>query len=259
MHGMTWIEENKGQSHACNGYFLVKCRMDRGWTQEETANKTGFSERLIRKAERGGNLRASSVDGLAKTFSTPENPIYPEDLVCNPREIVDRFFDAYRTKEKQIVSEIRDILDDDMVIKMGEEGDGIPFSGVFHGIAGFDKCMQLFFATFNRPDKNFYQPKFFVTGNDVISVGEEKGQVEGMPEPITAHITMHFHIKRGKIVHIEDFYDPAVGLKYLQSAKDRGLRIESMDGEVESVFNEFKADNDEPPKEIDSLEINRFK
>jgi transcriptional regulator with XRE-family HTH domain len=51
------------------GNRLKQFRKDRGWTQQELADRSGYCDRLIRKAERGGPVSEEALQVLAMTLS----------------------------------------------------------------------------------------------------------------------------------------------------------------------------------------------
>ncbi|MFV0446172.1 MAG: helix-turn-helix domain-containing protein [Planctomycetaceae bacterium] len=225
MSAAEWEQEHGRGTFACNGKYLAACRVRRGWTQEQAARIIGYTPRLIRKAEGGGRLRAGTIAILAEAYSTDEHPVFCEDIVCDPLALVRRYHDAYRTLETDMIDVIRHLTSDDVIFKMGEPGDPIPFNGIYHGHEGFARCWNTFFRTFSRPDKKFFQPRLLCFGQDVISVCPEKVYIDGLPETVNIVITMHFRIERGKIVFIEDLFDPEVGVNYLNAAKASGVVV----------------------------------
>ena len=235
----SWEQKNSGEAFSCNGPYFQECRKRRGLTQGKTAAITGFSTRLVRKAEAGERLRGNTIATLAKAYHTPQVPVHCEDLTINPISLAKRFLKAYATKEAEMVEEIRDILAEDVIFKMGEEGDPVPFSGVYHGEEGITECWRRFFATFDRPDKQFFKPKFLQIGNDVISVCPEMVQTKGSPEIHTNHVTFHFQFNRGKLTYIEDTYDKEIGINCIKAAIERGAYAnpKEFDIDIEKLFN----------------------
>jgi transcriptional regulator with XRE-family HTH domain len=67
---------------AVRGELLRRRRRAQGWTQEEAAYRAGVSDKLIRKAERGGPIDGRSVSALAALFSTNEQPLASRELLA---------------------------------------------------------------------------------------------------------------------------------------------------------------------------------
>jgi len=74
----------RARSFLVNGQLLRLLRASRGWTQQDAAERAGFSDRLIRKAESGGPLQAHSIAVLAELYSTSERPLTAGDLLIRP-------------------------------------------------------------------------------------------------------------------------------------------------------------------------------
>lgn len=72
------------RAFAVAGPTLRSLRVARGWTQQEAAEKTGVSDRLIRKAETGGPLELKSIALLAQLYSKPDARVIPEQLLAAP-------------------------------------------------------------------------------------------------------------------------------------------------------------------------------
>ena len=64
-----------GASFPVRGDLLRAQRLRNAWTQADLAARAGLSDRLIRKAEKGGPLRRSSIRVLAETLGVPERAL----------------------------------------------------------------------------------------------------------------------------------------------------------------------------------------
>jgi transcriptional regulator with XRE-family HTH domain len=64
------------------GDLLRALRLARDWTQEEAAYRAGLSEKLVRKAESGGRIDATSLAALAALYDLPSEGVGPEDLLA---------------------------------------------------------------------------------------------------------------------------------------------------------------------------------
>jgi transcriptional regulator with XRE-family HTH domain len=74
----------RSRSFPVNAELLQRLRAARGWTQVEAAEKSGLSDRLIRKGEAGGDLEIQSIDILAQLYSTFERALTPDDILARP-------------------------------------------------------------------------------------------------------------------------------------------------------------------------------
>lgn len=51
-----------------HGDRLTRLRRSCGWTQVELSRRSGYSERLVRKAEQGGRIRQQTLQELLQCF-----------------------------------------------------------------------------------------------------------------------------------------------------------------------------------------------
>jgi len=66
-----------------DGELLRELRIARGWSQSEAASRADVSDRLIRKAESGGPIQASTITSLACLYDSVANPISPKQILVN--------------------------------------------------------------------------------------------------------------------------------------------------------------------------------
>lgn len=77
---------NASRSYRVLGDRLRELRVGRAWSQREAAERAGFSDRLIRKAERGGPLELKTIALLAQLYSQPGAPVNPQTLLADRLE-----------------------------------------------------------------------------------------------------------------------------------------------------------------------------
>ena len=92
---MAWTSTDLARSYPCNMRFLKQCRENRNWTQKQLAQRAGYTERLIRKAESGRNISVGTIDDLATALSTTEQQIFPEDMITCYESLARSFTDAW--------------------------------------------------------------------------------------------------------------------------------------------------------------------
>ena len=81
---MTWTRQQLKQSFPCNGSYIKYLRKRMGWSQRELKNASGYSERLISKAESNGRIVLATLIDLAQALSTPQDIVRPEQLIHDP-------------------------------------------------------------------------------------------------------------------------------------------------------------------------------
>ena len=119
--------------HVC-GTRLKHFRKILGWTQEELARRSGYCDRLIRKAEGGGSLSTESSGNIAQSLCCNGIRVRFEDLVSSPKETVHRFLDALRCDGINI--DVVQQLATDQVLVESKGGASVPFAGAWKGYTG---------------------------------------------------------------------------------------------------------------------------
>ena len=128
-------------SHVC-GYRLKHFRKLLGWTQEELARRSGYCDRLIRKAEGGGSLSTEAIGNIAQSLCCNGIRVRFEDLVSSPKETVHRFLDALRCDGIDI--DVIEQLATDQVLVESKGGASVPFAGEWKGYDGMLFWLETF-------------------------------------------------------------------------------------------------------------------
>ncbi len=77
-------KKSRARGVSSDGEKLLSFRKARGWSQESAAHKAGVSDKVIRKAEAGGRIDASSLAALVKLYSSEEAAVGLADLMATP-------------------------------------------------------------------------------------------------------------------------------------------------------------------------------
>ncbi len=201
-----------------NGRLLRERRRRRRWTQEELAARSGYSVRLIAKAEAGGSLHPDTIEILAATLDTPDHRLTPEDLIHDPLALARRFIRAYARHERDTVAACRSLLSPRVTAWVDGDPRQIPFAGRYESIDGLDRFFHTFFGLFYRPDKAmFAAPAMLSQGNRVVAWGHERVAFHGTPPlPRGGLVTIHMVFERGRLAQLQGFYNTASVLEYFQ-------------------------------------------
>ena len=204
---MTWDGSQRERSYTCNGELLRERRMSLGWTQEVLAEKSGYSVRLIAKAEASNSVRASTIEHLAETLSTQQDTLLPADLVTNPKELAAEFVRNLLDHEGDVAQKSRHFLADDILFTMPGNPEILPFAGVHVGIDAMDKACRLFFETLVL--RSLETLALVAEGNQVVACLRATAGLRGLPEEYDgpALLVLRMTFERGKIVRFHDDYD----------------------------------------------------
>ena len=215
---MTWTKKDLKRSYVCNADLLLQLREWRGWTQAELAERVGYTTRLLCKAESGKPISTLAIDSLAEAFSTPEETVYPEDLISDPVRLAKEFMTAFYLHREKMISATRYFLDDDAVFVFSGNPDEIPFAGEHIGIAAVEHCFALFFSLLEAPEtydvEKSYQ--FLSRGNEVIVWGATWFHPIGVEVDSPMKITIQMKFRRGKMWYFNNRFDTLEGAKLLK-------------------------------------------
>ncbi len=219
---------------ACNGAKIGEYRKLAEWTQEQLAEFTGYSVRVIRKAEKGGNLRYSTLTAIATAFQRGQLDVCPGDLCTDPLAVVQAFVEAYRVHEDKMVDQIRHLLSEDLEVFIAGDPNMIPFAGTYSGPDGLQEFWNRFFALLERPDKTALSLQYFVCGHEVVAYGTEQGRIKGLDTDAPSWLSLKFDVRGGQIVRFEDYFDTGAAQAYVQAFQQKMERDADDDRTTES-------------------------
>ena len=102
---------------AINGRELRTQRLTRGWTQFQLAKTAGYTERLVRKAEKGGTLDIATIQNLAEALSTPDNTVPIESLTMDISAIARKWVESFDQLRARMLPEVESFLAEDFVFE----------------------------------------------------------------------------------------------------------------------------------------------
>ncbi len=121
---------------------LREHRLRRGMTQAQLASVAGFSERVIRKAEAGEPIRPHTLEVLAESLSTPDQPLTAADLRGDPMAVVQAYYRIRRQYSYDFAPHCGHLLADDYTVTIHADKDVLPYAGTWHGQEGLHALYQ---------------------------------------------------------------------------------------------------------------------
>lgn len=210
------------RSWPCNKELLIQLRKQKGWTQTDLARISGYSERLISKAESGGSLSQAALEVLAEALSSPEQLIRFEDLTCDPLKLAREFIQALYVHKKSAFEKVRYFLDDDAVFKMAGDPQVIPFAGEHRGIVAIERLFHIFFSVLEVPPDIDHMSNFeFISrGNEVIVWGVSWLHPVGHPLDKPMPFSNLIRFRHGKLFFLDDHFDTDQAKRVVEAAKN---------------------------------------
>jgi transcriptional regulator with XRE-family HTH domain len=187
-----------------SGEVVRRLRMERGMTQLQLARAAGYTERLIRKAEKGGRLDIRTVQNLAEALSQFGNHLSVEILLKDNLAIAKLCVEKFDELGPGMLASIESCLSDDFILNCPGDPQAIPFAGTFAGATGFQLWLDRYFSVFTRQTPR--ELEFTVGSDTVVARWIEHCSISGFPcRPI--RMTMYFRFRDGLIVRMDDDYD----------------------------------------------------
>jgi transcriptional regulator with XRE-family HTH domain len=144
------------------GESIRRIRQALGWTQQELAQRSGYCDRLIRKAEKGGALGTETIAVLAEALSTDLEPVSVQDLLVTeswPLRQICRSIEHRSTRGIALEAAL-----DDQVVVYCAGGRSIPFRGRYCGINGFREWVERLASVTTDPVESRKKPQLLQVG-----------------------------------------------------------------------------------------------
>ncbi len=117
-------------------------RNNLGWTQDELARRSGYSDRLIRKAEGGHSLSFETIQNLAEALCCNGALVSADDLISSPKKSFQNFLD-FGFSHCEDIRLIHEIATADCELEFN--GDArVPLTGTWLGVEGLFRWLKLF-------------------------------------------------------------------------------------------------------------------
>ncbi len=209
-------QKPKSSNGRCHGAKVAALRNQLGWTQEMLAEKAGYSDRLIRKAEAGGSVSAGTLTALAKTFQEHGVQVLAADLEMDAVAVAREFIEGMYTEKANVVDALAEHIADDVVFHFAGDPNVFPFAGTHEGKDAGRRAFQLFYSVIQPPEdmSEIDDMKFLPTAHGSLVWGKTWAHPIGMPmqEPIQLAIRMDF--ADGKLILFDDRFDTAMGFEH---------------------------------------------
>ena len=183
-------------------------------SQVELSRRSGYSERVIRKAEAGGTLQLETIQDLAIAMSVDGHSIAFQDLTIDLVSIAKRFVESYDSRGCNMLQACRDIFADDFAFNYPADPTQVPFAGVWQGPSKFHEFLLQFFAIFSRKN-GILKPIYMISRERVVVRFEDQVCYQGHQVPMF-WVNLHFHFRNGLVTRIDYEFDC---LNFSQSLK----------------------------------------
>lgn len=189
------------------------------FTQADLAKKSGYSERLIRRAEAGEPLADQTARDLAAALSTENLKVTIQDLSVDPIALARIFVESYDCFGRDLLLHCEHFISDTFkFICFGDPES--PLTGTWPGKAGMQNWLDIFFGIFGRPEGYRLEPKFTSEGNHVSVRYLDMFTFQDLLSP-QMWVNLHFEFADGKLEVLSDEYDTLIGKEFLAEVGKR--------------------------------------
>jgi transcriptional regulator with XRE-family HTH domain len=188
-----------------HGTRLIELRKQAGLTQLDLAVRSGYSERVIRKAEAGGPLRFETVQDIAQCLSTPQHQVTATNLLRTHLDLASQFVHAYDHYGGSALEHCDGLFAEDFEFYCPGDPEQVAFAGTWPGTEGMQTFFDRFFGVFSR-DPGSLQPVYLESKERIVARYEDRVYFEGHSMP-PFWVNLHFQFRDGCIARIDDEYD----------------------------------------------------
>jgi transcriptional regulator with XRE-family HTH domain len=196
---------NKKLSKAVHGESFIECRRARGWSQEELSRRSGYSVRLIRKAESGGTLKVETLQHLCEAFSQEHGKVEIETLTCDILSVAKNVVESYDLYGIEMLKHCSRHMTEDIVYNIQADPARVPYAGRWEGLAGFQKFLNIFFGMFTRKP-GILNPVYMVGNQRVHARFLDQATFQGKETP-QIYINLHFQFRGMLVCQMDNEFD----------------------------------------------------
>lgn len=209
---MSWTRHKPKQSYQCQGAYIKCLRKRRGWSQQQLVKASGYSLRLISKAESGGRITLTTLFDLAQALSTDTEVVRPEMLVFEPIRVARFLMHSTYVLQRDMFQHVSHLVADDFVMKIIGDDRKFPFVGEYRGASGLTVAIDKFYSHMVVPAEVDYRKWYDYYSSDsddniVLVLGKSWIHPVGQPFSEPLDISQRIEFKNGKIRSWENRYD----------------------------------------------------
>jgi transcriptional regulator with XRE-family HTH domain len=213
-----WNMSNKKLSLPVNGSALLTNRQSRGWSQEELSRRSGYSVRVIRKAEAGGTLKIETLQTLCEALSITGGQVTLKDLTCDTLSIAKQVVESYDVYGVEMLKHCGHLMTNDIVYDIHADPARVPYAGAWHGLDGFQKCLDIFYSMFTRRPGSL-KPSYLVGDQRVHARFLDQGYFNGEEIPPIV-INLHFQFQGFLVCRLDNEFDSDLTVNSLEVIKE---------------------------------------
>ncbi len=202
-----------------NGATFVECRRVRGWSQEELSRRSGYSVRVISKAESSGTLKVETIQCFCEAFSQAGSVVTLEQLTRSKLDSAKKVVEAYDNYGVEMLQHCREYLTSDIVYNIHADPARVPYAGQWEGLDGFQKFLDIFFSIFVRRP-GILKPSYMVGDDRVHARFLDQAVCNGVETP-WIYINLHFQFRGDLVCQMDNEFDSDLTASSLDNSQLR--------------------------------------
>ncbi len=220
---MPTTQSSFGRSTPCNGRLISLLRKQLGWTQSELAERAGFTERLIAKAEASQNIAATTLKIIAQTLSEAGTDVSTQDLSAEPAALAKLFFLSTYECGPHCLEVNSHFISNDIVVHFAGDPSVFPFSGTHSGIDAAKLAFAKFYEVIAPPKDHseVENIQFISTGHGALVWGETWAHPIGMPMAAPMKFAIKMDFKDGLMTMFDSRFDTLEGAKLFEKLRNK--------------------------------------
>ncbi len=210
------------RSIPCNGKLIAKLRKQIGWSQIELAERSGFTERLIAKAESSNNIAATTLFIIAETLSEAGEKVSYQDISADPAALSKEFFQSTYKHGPKALEVNKHFISRDLVVHFAGDPNIFPFAGTHVGFEAANLAFAKFYRVIEPPKDDSEMENIHVvsTGHGALVWGETWAHPIGMPITKPMKFAIKLDFKDGLMTVFDDRFDTFEGARLFEELKD---------------------------------------
>lgn len=195
----------------CNRKLVRELRLQRNWTQVDLAKATGYSLRVIAKAESGKPISQKTLEALAQALSTQQRSISVKDLLSCSLSITKQFCQQFFSTTNEELEQLTALLHDEVEFEIVGDPAKFAFAGTFQGRDGVLKFRNLFLAEVSVSPawQPLEQLHFLPDHFEVFVWGKRSLTHRKTQVTFDLSLSQVFQFRCGKICFMKEVFDTA--------------------------------------------------
>lgn len=210
------MQNNRSVAKA-NGELITQLRKELLWTQADLAQHTGYSERLIVKAEASGSLASTTLENICEAFCEHGLEASFADITLDAKSLVRKFVEGMYHHRGEVIANTRHFLHPEATFHFNGDPSVFPFAGTHVGMQEVDHAFKSFFSILEPPEdlSELEKWEYLSTGRGALAWGDSWIHPIGQPMETPVKVAVRCDFLDGLLRVFDDRFDTQAGAAVL--------------------------------------------